>query len=169
MGIVPLAAEPARNRKETVWKCITGPATDPPASPRCILPAAPTPAIFNSSEQPARGGSVPASTILLIEADPAAGETISPVLSGVGYTVTTVADANDTFAKVPENQLIIIDVVEGDKSAADICREIRATPSLVAIPVLRVSQTDELEERIHFLEAGADDVMAKPFDARELE
>jgi pilus assembly protein CpaE len=32
-----------------------------------------------------------------------------------------------------------------------------------------VSQTDEVEERIHFLEAGADDVMAKPFDARELE
>ena len=64
---------------------------------------------------------------------------------------------------------MILDVVKGDQSAADVCREIRAIPSLVAIPVLCVSQTDEVEERIRFLEAGADDVMAKPFDGRELE
>jgi pilus assembly protein CpaE len=112
---------------------------------------------------------VPASTILLIDADPASAETISSTLSKVGYTVTTASDPNDAFAKVSDNQLVILDVVTGDKSAADVCREIRATSSLVAIPVLCVSQTDEVEERIRFLEAGADDVMAKPFDARELE
>jgi pilus assembly protein CpaE len=112
---------------------------------------------------------VPASTVLLIEADPASGETISSVLTGVGYTVTTAKDPGEAFGQVAANQLVILDVVTGDKSAADVCREIRATPSLVAIPVLCVSQTDEVEERIRFLEAGADDVMAKPFDARELE
>lgn len=112
---------------------------------------------------------MPASTVLLIEADPASGETISTVLAGVGYTVTTATDPDDAFGKVAAHQLVIVDVVTGARTAADVCREIRATPSLVAIPVLCVSQTDEVEERIHFLEAGADDVMAKPFDARELE
>ena len=112
---------------------------------------------------------MPASTILLIEADPVFGETISTALTGVGYTVTTSADPEEAFAKVGANQVVIIDVVSGEKSAADVCREIRATPELVAIPVLCVSQTEEVEERIGFLEAGADDVMAKPFDARELE
>ena len=43
------------------------------------------------------------------------------------------------------------------------------TPALARIPVLCVGQTDDVEDRIRFLEAGADDVMAKPFDARELE
>ena len=57
----------------------------------------------------------------------------------------------------------------GEKTAFDVCREIRATPALRPIPVLCVGQTDDVEERIRFLEAGADDVMAKPFDARELE
>ena len=112
---------------------------------------------------------MPASTILLIEADPASGETIAPVLTGVGYTVTTSTTPDDAFGKVADHQLVIVDVISGEKSAADVCREIRATPALAAIPVLCVSQTDEVEERIHFLEAGADDVMAKPFDARELE
>ena len=112
---------------------------------------------------------MPASTVLLIETDPASGETIAPVLTGVGYTVTTSSEVNDAFGRVADHQLVIIDVVSGDKSPADLCREIRATPALSAIPVLCVSQTDEVEERIRFLEAGADDVMAKPFDARELE
>jgi pilus assembly protein CpaE len=112
---------------------------------------------------------VPASTILLIDADPAFSETISTVLSGIGYTVTTQPDPSQAFGQVAAHQLVIIDVVGADKSAADVCREIRATPSLAPIPVLCVSQTDDVEERIRFLEAGADDVMARPFDARELE
>jgi len=112
---------------------------------------------------------VPASTILLIEADAKFGETISSALSAVGYTLTVVADPEEAFSKVTDNQLIIIDVVAGAKSAIDVCREIRATSSAPSIPVLCVSQTDDVEDRIHFLEAGADDVVAKPFDAREIE
>ena len=112
---------------------------------------------------------MPASTILLIEADDASGTLISGVLTGVGYVVDTIADADQAFPKVAEHQLAIIDVVGGEKTAVDVCREIRSTPSLAAIPVLCVGQSDDVEERIRFLEAGADDVMAKPFDARELE
>jgi len=111
---------------------------------------------------------VPASTILLIESDAASGETIAPVLAGVGYTVT-VSEPADALAKVADHQLVIIDVVSGERTAPDVCREIRATQALASIPVLCVSQSDEVEDRIRFLEAGADDVMAKPFDARELE
>ena len=113
---------------------------------------------------------MPASTVLLIEADPASGahDLARPDRRRL-HRHDGSTDPSDAFAQVADNQLVIIDVVSGDRTAADVCREIRATPSLVAIPVLCVSQTDEVEERIRFLEAGADDVMAKPFDARELE
>lgn len=112
---------------------------------------------------------MPASTILLLEADPVSGELISGVLTKVGHTVTTISDADEAFARVIEHQLAILDVVTGPKSVVDICREIRQTPALARIPVLCVGQSDDVEDRIRFLEAGADDVMAKPFDARELE
>ena len=36
-------------------------------------------------------------------------------------------------------------------------------------PILCVASSDDVEERIGFLEAGADDVIARPFDAREVE
>jgi len=112
---------------------------------------------------------VPAARILLVDADTDATSQILNILAGVGYTVTTIADAADALTHVGEHQLVIVDVIEGKKSAEEFIAEIRGTPALARIPVLCVSQTDEVEERIRFLEAGADDVVAKPVDSRELE
>ena len=112
---------------------------------------------------------MPASTILLLETDPAAGETISSVLTAVGYSVTTVADPDEAFHQTSDHHLVIIDVLTGPRTPFDVCRELRGTPTLGSIPVLCIGQSDDVDERIRFLEAGADDVMAKPFDARELE
>ena len=112
---------------------------------------------------------MPASTILLVEAHGPSAELIGGVLTKVGYTVTTIADPDEAFGRVGEHQLAILDVMSGSKSAVDVCREIRQTPALARIPVLCIGQSDDVEDRIRFLEAGADDVMAKPFDARELE
>lgn len=112
---------------------------------------------------------MPASTILLLATDAAASETTAAILSGAGYTVTQTADPDEAFAKAAEHQLIIIDVASGPRTAAEICREIRATPAMAAVPVMCVSASEDVEERILFLEAGADDVVARPLDGRELE
>lgn len=112
---------------------------------------------------------MPASRILLFDSDAAAGEAIRTSLSARGYSVTLTGDADEAFAQAPEHQLAIIDIGSGPLSAVDVCREIRATPALASVPVMCVSASDDVEERILFLEAGADDVMARPFDARELE
>ena len=112
---------------------------------------------------------MPAARILLVDTDTASSSHILDILSSVGYTVTAIADPKDALVHVGEHQLVILDVVGGPKAAVDLCAEIRGTPALATIPVLCVSQTDEVEERIGFLEAGADDVVAKPVDGRELE
>lgn len=112
---------------------------------------------------------MPSNTILLLERDTAAGALIQSTLAGVGYAVEATEDADDAVRRASEHNLVIIDVTDIATSAADVCREIRGTPSLAAIPVLCICQGDDVEERIHFLEVGADDVIAKPFDARELE
>lgn len=112
---------------------------------------------------------MPASHILLIDTDPAAGHIITDLLTRVGYAVTTVETADEAFRQAAESHLLILDVLGEQSRSVELCREIRATPALVAIPVLAISQADDVEERIRFLEAGADDVIARPFDARELE
>ena len=112
---------------------------------------------------------MPASTILLIASDPAAADTIKTILTGAGYKVTVSADPAQALGNVAEHQLVVIDMETGPISAVDVCREIRAAPAMSSVPVMCVSASDDVEERILFLEAGADDVMARPFDARELE
>jgi pilus assembly protein CpaE len=112
---------------------------------------------------------VPSSSILLLDTDADATQLITDTLTGAGYSVTAVTDPDEAFRQAHDNHLVILDVVAGGRSAADVCKEIRSTPALAAIAVLCISQTDDVEERISFLTAGADDVMAKPFDARELE
>lgn len=112
---------------------------------------------------------MPASSILLIENDLASGDVISSTLIKLGYAVTGFIDPDEAFAHVAEHQLVILDVIVGPRTAIDVCRELRTLPVMSSIPVLCIGQTDEVEERILFLEAGADDVMARPFDARELE
>ena len=54
-------------------------------------------------------------------------------------------------------------------AGVELCREIRGTPSMASVPILCVASTDDVEERISFLEVGADDVIARPFDSREVE
>src|SRR5262249_47879419 len=89
--------------------------------------------------------------------------------TSVGYSVTTSADPTEALVQVVNHQLVIIDVVGGERSGVDVCREIRSLPGISTLPILCVGQTDDVEERIRFLEAGADDVRPRPFDGRELE
>jgi pilus assembly protein CpaE len=112
---------------------------------------------------------VPSSTILLLETNPDAAPAVERPLVGIGYQVTTTADPNDAVRRADEFALVIVDVGSGPRSGVDVCREIRGTAALSAVPVLCMCQTDDVEERVRYLEAGADDVVAKPFDPRELE
>ncbi|HYM82617.1 MAG TPA: response regulator [Candidatus Dormibacteraeota bacterium] len=109
-----------------------------------------------------------ASRILLVDAD-AAARAIAETLTGAGYAVTIVTDGGDVFQHGSDTELIVLDVPGGRRNAVELCREIRAAPALASVPVLCIAQTDDVEARIAFLEVGADDVVAKPFDSRELE
>lgn len=112
---------------------------------------------------------MPASTVLFIESDPQTGATTSQILTGAGYTVSLAPDPDEAFAQVAEHQLVLIGKPAGERAAVDLCREIRATPAMAGIPIMCMSATDDVEERIAFLEAGADDVLGGTYDARELE
>ena len=141
---------------------------------------------------------MPASTILVLESPTTGDASLAKHLTSAGYTVTQTTDPDEAFARIVEHQLAVIDVgvlaapprtkggkapkeskeakeareaaeAHPPKTGMELCREIRATPAMAAVPILCVASTAEVEERIGFLEAGADDVIARPFDAREVE
>jgi pilus assembly protein CpaE len=112
---------------------------------------------------------VTTTSILLLSAIAEAGEPVAVALRAAGYAVTTVADADEAIRRARQFTLVTIADVDPPRTGTDVCAEIRRTPGLAAIPVLCVAAKDDVEERVRFLEAGADDVIARPFDPRELE
>jgi pilus assembly protein CpaE len=112
---------------------------------------------------------VTTTSILLLSAVAEAAEPMAAALRAAGHEVTTLSDADEAIRRAGEFSLVTIDAVEPPRNATDVCGEIRRSPALSAVPVLCVSQQDDVEERVRFLEAGADDVIARPFDPRELQ
>jgi putative two-component system response regulator len=50
----------------------------------------------------------------------------------------------------------------------EVCRRIRATPSIAEIPVIMLTALDDKKSLMNGLEAGADDYLTKPYDRYEL-
>ncbi len=108
-------------------------------------------------------------SILLLSAVAEAAGPVAGALRAAGHDVTTVADSAEAIRRAGDFELVAIDIVDPPRTPVEVCAEIRRTPALAGVPVLCISQEDDVEERVRFLEAGADDVMARPFDPRELE
>lgn len=99
----------------------------------------------------------------------AASDPLAKVLGRPGRSLTRVEDPELLAAAGTDHDVIVLDVVPPPRTLADMCREVRAVPELAEVALLAISSTDDVEERIRLLEAGADDVMVRPIDDRELD
>ena len=87
----------------------------------------------------------------------------------MGYAVSHIADgeeAGELLASEPFD-LILLDINLPRKEGGKLLRELRARKSRT--PVLVITARSGVEDRIAFLDLGADDYLVKPFDLGELE
>jgi pilus assembly protein CpaE len=99
----------------------------------------------------------------------AGSETLNKVLGKPGRTLTRIEDPDKLAAAAAEHDVVVLDSVPPPRTVVDTCRELRGNTDLVEIPILAITSSDDVEERIRLLEAGADDVMIRPIDERELD
>ncbi len=105
--------------------------------------------------------------LLIVDDDRRIRSLLSRYLQGEGYRVTTAETAADARARLAglDFDLLILDVMMPGESGFDLVKAIRQTST---VPVLMLTARDAAESRITGLELGADDYVAKPFEAREL-
>jgi pilus assembly protein CpaE len=96
-------------------------------------------------------------------------EALIKVLGRPGRSLARIEDPEKILSAGTEHDVIVIESVPPPRTVADMSREIRAIPELAEVPVLAISSSDDVEDRIRLLEAGADDVMIRPIDDRELD
>lgn len=106
--------------------------------------------------------------ILLVEDDPMVSAAILGSLQDDGYAVDCVADGGTAAlsAQTHSYDLVLLDLGLPDQEGTAVLARLRQhQPDL---PVIVVTARDEVSERVHSLDAGADDYILKPFDTSEL-
>jgi DNA-binding response OmpR family regulator len=106
-------------------------------------------------------------TILVVDDEPMARETLSDLLEAHGYRVISAADAEEAFDRLHQADLILLDAMLPGTDGWTICREIkeRINPLL---PIIMVTARTAPEDVVRTFDAGADDYVPKPFQVAEL-
>jgi len=105
--------------------------------------------------------------ILVVDDDDRIRDLVKQYLNEKNYLVTTAIDAEDAQEKVKiiKFDLIVLDIMMPGKSGLDFTEE---NKNNLYTPIILLTAKGEAEERIHGLEVGADDYLAKPFEPKEL-
>jgi DNA-binding response OmpR family regulator len=98
----------------------------------------------------------PLGRILVVEDDPAVQKALKRLFTTEGYSVEVQADGKSALESFRLPKI----------SGRDLCREVKAqAPTL---PIVVLSATSDVSDKVLLLELGADDYVTKPFSPREL-
>lgn len=108
--------------------------------------------------------------VLVVDDESDVTELLEYKFKQAGFAVRTLNDPLRAIglARDLRPDLIILDVMMPELSGIQLLRMVRADALLRDTPVLFLTAKGETEDRLKGLESGADDYLAKPFDAREL-
>lgn len=84
-----------------------------------------------------------------------------------GFDVRTAIRGVDglQIARTETQDVVVLDIGMPDLSGFDVCRQLRAD---FDVPVIMLTARDEVEDKVHALDLGADDYLSKPFAFDEL-
>ncbi|OZB14744.1 MAG: DNA-binding response regulator [Marinobacter sp. 34-60-7] len=107
-------------------------------------------------------------TLLVVDDDLAIRELLHEHLSRVGYDVRLAGDGVEMNQRLAEGpvDLIVLDVMLPGDDGFTLCRAIREHSQ---VPIIMLTASSDETDRVVGLELGADDYLAKPFSARELQ
>jgi DNA-binding response OmpR family regulator len=108
--------------------------------------------------------------IAVVEDESELGELVEYNLARSGYEVRVLDGARDTLRSLEQiaPDLIVLDVMLPETDGFDLCRQIRRSPGLGAVPVIFLTARSDEVDRVLGLELGGDDYIVKPFSPREL-
>lgn len=106
--------------------------------------------------------------VLLAEDDARLAEVLVQGLTEAGWEVEAVGDGLEAYGRAQSGSadVLLLDWMLPGIDGLTVCRRLRDIG--VTTPVLVLTARGEVRDRIHGLDAGADDYLAKPFDLDEL-
>lgn len=115
-----------------------------------------------------QGAALGSARVLIVEDDAGTRELLAASLRGAGYVVHSLENGSSVEASVAKfvPDIALLDLrLAGGPDGITVARRLRATSD---VPVLMVSGSADLEDRVAALEAGCDDFILKPIFVAEL-
>jgi DNA-binding response OmpR family regulator len=108
--------------------------------------------------------------VLVVEGNAAERSELSAMLTGAGHQVETAATsvAGLAVARASQPDLVLLEGVLPDGSGAAMCRTLREDPATQRALLFVVTSSAAEADRVSAFEAGADDLVVKPYSRREL-
>jgi diguanylate cyclase (GGDEF)-like protein len=108
--------------------------------------------------------------VLVVEDDAVARGAVRDLLEDEGYDCVEAADGEQALAAMEQGHpdLVLLDLGLPKISGADVHQKLRRDPRTRFVPVLFLTAQTDHDAKVALLEAGADDYIAKPYDAQEL-
>ena len=107
--------------------------------------------------------------VLLAEDDSVLADGLCRSLRKAGYAIDWVGSGSEADAALTAQpyDLVILDLGLPKLGGMEVLKRLRSREA--SVPVLILTAADSVEQRVHGLDLGADDFMAKPFALSELE
>ena len=108
--------------------------------------------------------------VLIVDDQQELCELMRDVLEGANYRVLVAYDgaAGWQLAKEELPDLVVIDVEMPEMDGFHLCRQIRAYERLKDVPIIFATKRTQMDDKARAFGLGADDYLAKPFEALEL-
>lgn len=106
-------------------------------------------------------------TVLVVDDEPQIRRALKTSLEASDYGVVSAATGEEalTLAAARNPELVVLDLGLPDLDGAEVINRLRTWTDM---PVIVLSVRDGQSDKIHALDAGADDYVTKPFDVEEL-
>ena len=108
-------------------------------------------------------------TVMAVDDLPQNIRLLDAVLSPRGYRVVAVQSGDEALTRMASDppDLVLLDVLMPGIDGYEVCRRIRRNPATAFLPVVMITASGD-QEKVHAIEAGADDFVTKPFLPGEL-
>jgi two-component system, OmpR family, phosphate regulon response regulator PhoB len=115
-------------------------------------------------------GDAMADIVLVVEDEADVVDLLRYNLAKAGFSVLIACDGLEglKIARKSRPDVVVLDLMLPGMDGYHVCKELRKLSDTEALPILMLTARDELSERVHGLEVGADDYVTKPFSPREL-
>ncbi|HKW19448.1 MAG TPA: response regulator transcription factor [Terriglobales bacterium] len=115
-----------------------------------------------------RPSSASAERILVVEDDHAVQKALRRLFEAEGYVVQVAPDGNVAVElfRTSAPSAVVLDLRLPGLPGREVCREFKQHAP--AVPIIVLSATSDVSDKVLLLELGADDYVTKPFSPREL-